>query len=64
MINFVSPYGIVTTIDVLTTIGVSLSAIVAWRQNSKDIQISALNETISFLKNEIIYLRRKMEEQV
>lgn len=42
--------------DVITTIGAVTAGVIAWRQKEKDTQLSAMKDTIEFLKDHIKYL--------
>lgn len=56
------PGGAVTMNDVMVTLGTATAALVAWRQKSKDEQIKARDETIEFLKSQIVYLQGQIND--
>ena len=46
--------------DVMVTIAAFLAGWIKYAQKAKDEQLAARDETIAFLKKEIIYLRQQM----
>ena len=63
MIDFVGATGNVTMNDIVTTANVIMTSLVVWRQKDKDIQIANRDETISYLKEQLEYLRSQLREK-